>query len=425
PQIPCMMIGDVVNINVMATDPDDAVLRYDFQNLPPGVLHADMTSGQLTGIITPDAVPGNYDVTVTVTDGAGNVAMLMFTWCIEPPVVVCTPDPLVDLVGHIYQDADTGVWTGSVENQSEHCTYDVGFASYSKPSNKLQDQVLFDADPMGNDGFDLLPGEFVLLTVDVPECAAQLDLYFDASHLGVYDDYSQVDADMPPLTLPAFFTGDYGTLGDKYGPRLISSLHIGGDHYCGEPEPDRDADWDGFPDHEDACPREGDWGLGLDSTGCPYKDTDGDTVFDRDDVCPMRGNEGGLGVDADGCPYYDADWDGVYDRNDSCPARGDEYGNGIDATGCPIPDTPETPEPDRDADWDGYADSADACPREGDWGLGLDSTGCPYKDTDGDTVFDRNDSCPARGNEYGYGIDATGCPIRNTPETTPETESGT
>jgi hypothetical protein len=330
----CYTIGDAVNVNVMGTDPDDAVLRYEFQNLPPGVIHADVTSGLLTGEIGALAVPGTYEVTVIVTDGAGNSTSITFDWCIEPPANVCIPDPLVDLVGYIYQDAGTGIWTGKIRNQSELCTYDVGFASYSKFGNKLEDQTLFDANPAGDDGFDLLPGEFVLLTVDTPECAAQLDIYFDASHLGVYAEYDQTQADMPPLTLPEFFTGNYGPLGDIYGPRRISSLHIGGDNFCvpttdnGTPEPEqtdvpttpepeqtqavpaRDADWDGIEDNADACPSEGDWGLGLDGTGCPYKDTDGDSVFDR---------------------------------NDSCPTRGDEYGNGIDASGCPIPDAPETP----------------------------------------------------------------------------------
>ena len=114
----------------------------------------------------------------------------------------------------------------------------------------------------------------------------------------------------------------------------------------------RDADGDGFPDDEDACPWRGnEGGLGTDETGCPYYDTDWDGFYDRDDACPWRGNEGGLGVDETGCPYYDADWDGVYDRDDECPWRANEYGFGVDADGCPLETDPETtPDPEATID---------------------------------------------------------------------------
>ena len=36
PQLSCFFTGDSVNVTVLATDPDDSVLRHSFQNLPPG-----------------------------------------------------------------------------------------------------------------------------------------------------------------------------------------------------------------------------------------------------------------------------------------------------------------------------------------------------------------------------------------------------
>ena len=95
PQLSCFSTGDSVNITVLATDPDDSVLRYSFQNLPPGVVHNDPMSGQLTGNISPAATPQTYHVTVMVIDSVNPAVSLSFDWCVEAsdnPV----PDPLPD-----------------------------------------------------------------------------------------------------------------------------------------------------------------------------------------------------------------------------------------------------------------------------------------------------------------------------------------
>lgn len=55
---------------------------------------------------------------------------------------------------------------------------------------------------------------------------------------------------------------------------------------------DGDADGDGVPDSQDACPNE--YGTGAD--GCPV-DSDGDGVYDHEDACPDT-----FGTGADGCP---------------------------------------------------------------------------------------------------------------------------
>ena len=119
------------------------------------------------------------------------------------------------------------------------------------------------------------------------------------------------------------------------------------------------------------------------------RDADGDGFPDSEDACPWRGNEGGLGTDETGCPYYDADWDGVYDRDDACPWRADEYGFGIDEYGCPLrapvevtpevtPEmTPEMTEEPADADGDGVPDDVDDCPADAG---SPENNGCPYSD---------------------------------------------
>ncbi|MEN0003337.1 MAG: OmpA family protein [Bacteroidota bacterium] len=128
----------------------------------------------------------------------------------------------------------------------------------------------------------------------------------------------------------------------------------------------KDADKDGIPDEEDACPMT----PGLPAyNGCP--DTDGDGLADPQDECPTEAGPANL----KGCP--DKDGDGLADKNDKCP---DEAGP-MNNDGCPI----------LDADGDGVLDEDDECPSV----PGLAATkGCP--DTDGDGIADKNDKCPGQ-----------------------------
>gem|GEM_PF-5696467 len=173
------------------------------------------------------------------------------------------------------------------------------------------------------------------LGVDASGCP-----YYDADWDGVYDrndacpsranEYGfGVGSDGCPLTAPPAQNpppannnpGDNSSNPDNSqnpepdtteNPQVTEESQSTEEPHYGDRDEYRDADWDGFPDSEDAC--------------------------------PWRGNEGGLGTDETGCPYYDADWDGVYDRDDACPWRADEYGFGIDETGCPLTGTPEITE---------------------------------------------------------------------------------
>ena len=88
-----------------------------------------------------------------------------------------------------------------------------------------------------------------------------------------------------------------------------------------------DADGDGIPDSEDACPlvkgpRE--------NRGCPWPDRDGDGTPDIRDKCPdLPGPKENAG-----CPWPDSDGDGIPDKDDDCPMQPGTAGG----RGCPKSD---------------------------------------------------------------------------------------
>ncbi|PYP34108.1 MAG: hypothetical protein DMD49_01285 [Gemmatimonadetes bacterium] len=151
----------------------------------------------------------------------------------------------------------------------------------------------------------------------------------------------------------------------------------------------QDADQDGVPDQDDACPNTP-LGAKVDVRGCPL-DTDQDGVPDGIDQCPDT--PVGTPVDATGCAM-DADHDGVPDGIDKCPDT--PAGATVDATGCPS-----------DSDHDGVLDGIDKCP-DTPAGATVDATGCPT-DTDHDGVLDGIDKCP--NTPAGTPVDAVGCPV--------------
>ncbi len=158
----------------------------------------------------------------------------------------------------------------------------------------------------------------------------------------------------------------------------------------------QDADQDGVPDKEDACPNTP-LGAKVDVRGCPL-DTDQDGVPDGIDQCPDT--PVGTPVDATGCAM-DADHDGVPDGIDKCPDT--PAGATVDATGCPS-----------DSDHDGVLDGIDKCPNTPP-GTPVDAVGCPVaQDADGDGVPDTLDKCP--NTPPGVPVDATGCMILFRPE---------
>ena len=118
-----------------------------------------------------------------------------------------------------------------------------------------------------------------------------------------------------------------------------------------------DADGDGIPDNEDACPRKaGPRSDDPQKNGCPIPtptDKDGDGVLDKDDACV---DDPGVKTDdpkTNGCP--DKDGDGIPDKEDACVDVKGVKTDDPKTNGCP-------PDPDRDKD--GINNDVDACPDE-------------------------------------------------------------
>ncbi len=163
--------------------------------------------------------------------------------------------------------------------------------------------------------------------------------------------------------------------GDKISNKFDKCVDVFGPvENWGCPWPDADAD--GTPDKDDACPTL----AGPTATkGCP--DTDGDGIADKDDACPAiagpAATKGCLDVDGDGTP----------DKDDACPT----IPGPIATKGCP------------DTDGDGILDKDDACPALAG---PLATKGCPDRDNDG--IADKDDACP---DEAGPASN-NGCPIK-------------
>lgn len=148
------------------------------------------------------------------------------------------------------------------------------------------------------------------------------------------------------------------------------------------PLPGPDADHDGVPDAEDACPNSsGVKTTDRSTSGCPDADNDG--VPDAQDACPGSSGKRTANLRTSGCP--DADDDGIPDAEDKCPDKKAGAHPDKAASGCPI----------QDDDGDGVPDAEDMCPGEG-VGAKPDPKrpGCPYKDTDNDGFQDYEDACP-------------------------------
>ncbi len=128
---------------------------------------------------------------------------------------VCVPNWQADLkheLSYIIGVSGTTA-TATITNKSALCEYPVGFASYEKFDEIIDNQSLFDSSTTV-----IQPGETITLTINVPTCAAQLDLFYG--------------------DLITSFAG-----GVRYGGRLLDARHIGGTQYCSrctDPNPARD-----------------------------------------------------------------------------------------------------------------------------------------------------------------------------------------
>jgi hypothetical protein len=77
-------------------------------------------------------------------------------------------DPEADLSGELIDDG-----LGRIVNASDECSYDVGLASYRALDRHIGNQQLFDSQTAS-----IAPGQTIDLTVAVPDCAAQIELFY-------------------------------------------------------------------------------------------------------------------------------------------------------------------------------------------------------------------------------------------------------
>lgn len=189
------------------------------------------------------------------------------------------------------------------------------------------------------------------------------------------------------VTLEAFpadgwlFDGWFGTIESTENPiTLVATDDTSvSARFVEAPKPD--ADRDGVPDNEDACPGFND----LD-------DADDDGIPDECDDCPndAANDADGDGVcgDVDQCEGHDdaddVDGDGTPDGCDDCSSDVNKSTPGI--CGCGTSDV--------DSDSDGTVDCLDSCPADIDKTLpGKCGCGVADTDTDNDNIPDCNDEC--------------------------------
>ena len=78
--------GDSINLTVTATDEDGDSLHYSATNLPDGLV-IDSDNGTISGVTN---AAGNFNVTVTVSDGNGGLDSGDFSWEVQDPSLVLT-----------------------------------------------------------------------------------------------------------------------------------------------------------------------------------------------------------------------------------------------------------------------------------------------------------------------------------------------
>jgi outer membrane protein OmpA-like peptidoglycan-associated protein len=136
----------------------------------------------------------------------------------------------------------------------------------------------------------------------------------------------------PSLSKPNFFVSSRSPL----RARGKGKLDIGLLEREAEVVVDGDADGDGIPDSEDACPQEKeDFDDYEDGDGCPDLDNDSDGVLDASDKCPAEREDKDGFQDEDGCPEPDNDGDGINDDQDKCPDKAETVNGVLDEDGCP------------------------------------------------------------------------------------------
>jgi hypothetical protein len=160
------------------------------------VIYAPLVAHESSGL-PPTVVVNQATVTATATTTATATATATVTVSATSTATPnnCNPEPEADLSGELIADNQ-----GRIINHSANCSYDVGLASYQAFDRHIRNQQLFDSSTA-----TLLPGQTLDLTVNVPDCTAQIDLFYG------------------PLLLSLD--------GQRYGERLLAS-HFVGEDFC-------------------------------------------------------------------------------------------------------------------------------------------------------------------------------------------------
>jgi hypothetical protein len=109
---------------------------------------------------------------------------------------------MADLSGFLLSDS-----MGQITNASTDCSYEVGMASYRKMDNIIDNQIIYN----WTQPTFIKPGETITLSVALPDCAAQVDLFRGSVLLSLN--------------------------GQRYGSRLLAGRMIGGTNYCTVTDP--------------------------------------------------------------------------------------------------------------------------------------------------------------------------------------------
>ncbi len=114
------LVGDVVELAVLAQDPEGSALRYatdwetGIETLPDG-LSIDPATGIISGTVAPGAeIAGTYNVLVTVIDGDGLQTSITFTWTVSSPA-----EPQPEATEELAPETTPEVTTQPVETTPE------------------------------------------------------------------------------------------------------------------------------------------------------------------------------------------------------------------------------------------------------------------------------------------------------------------
>jgi hypothetical protein len=187
----------------LITEGETTLLEWQTENASKVLINGEEVSKHIGSLETS---PLFTDTTFELEafDGNGSSCLAKVVVNCDPPEEpkLCEPgdqhyDPENDLSGKIYAEGK-----GRVTNDSEYCDYKVGLASYEKFDEVIDNQRFFDDDT----GIVSANGHREL-TVDVPACAYQIDLFY--GHV-----LKSLD-------------------GQRYGERLLDADHVNGKNYCG------------------------------------------------------------------------------------------------------------------------------------------------------------------------------------------------